>query len=61
MIHNGRSRKLPFDPVAAVKHLRAIDPKLAVLIDCAGPFTLRLDHTASLCDYSQARARVFWR
>src|ERR1039458_1550945 len=48
MIHDGRSRKLPFDPVAAVKHLRAIDPKLAVLIDCAGPFTLRLDHTASL-------------
>jgi DNA-3-methyladenine glycosylase II len=48
MIHNGRSRKLPFDPVAAVKHLRAIDPKLAVLIDCAGPFTLRLDHQASL-------------
>jgi DNA-3-methyladenine glycosylase II len=48
MIHDGRSRRLPFDPVAAVKHLRAIDPKLGVLIDCAGPFTLRLDHTASL-------------
>ena len=50
MIHNGRSRKLPFDPDEAVKHLRASDPKLAALIDCAGPFTLRLDHTVSPFD-----------
>ncbi len=47
MIHNGRSRKLPFDPDEAVKHLRASDPKLAALIDCAGPFTLRLQNTTS--------------
>ncbi|HUV69258.1 MAG TPA: DNA-3-methyladenine glycosylase [Terracidiphilus sp.] len=47
MINNGRSRKLPFDPVEAVAHLKAADPKLAVLIDCAGPFTLRLDPAPS--------------
>src|ERR1700734_1604818 len=47
MIHDGRSRKLPFDPAAAVAHLRASDPKLAKLIDCAGPFTLRLQNTTS--------------
>jgi DNA-3-methyladenine glycosylase II len=47
MIHNGRSRKLPFDPAEAVAHLRASDAKLATLIDCAGPFTLRLDHSTS--------------
>jgi len=43
MIHNGRSRKLPFDPDEAVAHLRAADPKLGALIDRVGPFTLRLD------------------
>jgi DNA-3-methyladenine glycosylase II len=42
MIHDGRSRKLPFDPVEAIAHLKASDPKLAVLIDCAGPFNLKL-------------------
>jgi DNA-3-methyladenine glycosylase II len=47
MIHNGRTRKLPFDPAEAVAHLRASDPKLAKLIDCAGPFTLRLQNTTS--------------
>ncbi len=47
MIHDGRSRKLPFDPDEAVKHLRASDAKLATLIDCAGPFTLRLQNTTS--------------
>jgi DNA-3-methyladenine glycosylase II len=47
MIHDGRSPKLPFDPAAAVAHLRAHDAKLAALIDRAGPYTLRLDHTAS--------------
>ena len=45
MIHNGRSRKLPFDPAKAVAHLRAGDPKLGALIDRAGPFTLRLDQS----------------
>src|SRR5580698_2378310 len=50
MIHNGHSRKLPFDPDEAVKHLRASDAKLAALIDCAGPFTLRLQNTTSPFD-----------
>src|ERR1700678_2383444 len=48
MIHNGRSRKLPFETDEALAHLRKSDPKLGALIDRAGPFTLRLDHTASL-------------
>jgi DNA-3-methyladenine glycosylase II len=47
MIHDGRSRKLPFDPDAALQHLRASDAKLAGLIDRAGPFTLRLDLSSS--------------
>ena len=42
MINDGRSRKLPFDPEKAVAHLRSCDPKLAALIDRAGPFTMRL-------------------
>jgi DNA-3-methyladenine glycosylase II len=47
MIHNGRGRKLPFDPDQAIAHLRSRDPKLGALIDRAGPFTLRLDQSAS--------------
>ncbi len=47
MIHDGRSRKLPFDPTQALRHLRSADPKLAALIDRAGPFTLRLDPSPS--------------
>jgi len=47
MIHNGRRRKLPFDPVEAVAHLRANDPKLGQLMDRAGPFNLRLDASPS--------------
>jgi DNA-3-methyladenine glycosylase II len=47
MIHDGRSRKLPFDPAEAVAHLQARDAKLGVLIDRAGPFTLRIDHSTS--------------
>jgi DNA-3-methyladenine glycosylase II len=43
MIHNGRSRKLPFDPEEAIAHLKVSDPKLGALIDRAGPFTMRLD------------------
>jgi len=42
MIHDGRSRKLPFDPEQALAHLNAADAKLAALIESAGPFTLRL-------------------
>ena len=47
MIHDGRSRRLPFDPDEALAHLRAADAKLAALIGRAGPFTLRLDHSRS--------------
>ena len=43
MIHNGRSRKLPFDPAEALEHLRTADAKLGALIDRAGEFTLKLD------------------
>jgi DNA-3-methyladenine glycosylase II len=42
MLHNGRSRKLPFDADQAIAHLKAADAKLATLIERAGPFTLRL-------------------
>jgi DNA-3-methyladenine glycosylase II len=47
MIHDGRSRKLPFDPAEALAHLRASDAKLGALIDRAGAFTLRLDPSPS--------------
>ena len=47
MIHDGRSRKLPFDPAEALAHLRANDAKLGALIDRAGEFTLRLDPAPS--------------
>ena len=42
MIHDGRSRKLPFDAVEAVEYLRAADPKLGALIERVGPFTMKL-------------------
>ena len=47
MIHDGSSRKLPFDPEEALACLRARDAKLAALIERAGPFTLRLDPSPS--------------
>ena len=47
MIHDGRSRKLPFDPDEALAHLRAADAKLGALIDRVGPFTMRLDSLPS--------------
>jgi DNA-3-methyladenine glycosylase II len=47
MIHDGRSRKLPFDPDEALKHLRSRDPKLAALIGRVGPFTMKLDRSPS--------------
>ncbi len=50
MIHDGRSRKLPFDPARALAHLRAADARLSALIDRAGPFTLRLDPSPSPFD-----------
>jgi len=47
MIHDGRSRKLPFDAAEAVEHLKAADAKLGALIERAGPFTMRLDPSPS--------------
>jgi DNA-3-methyladenine glycosylase II len=47
MIHDGKSRKLPFDPAGAVAHLKASDARLGALIDRAGAFTLRLDPSPS--------------
>lgn len=47
MSHDGRSRKLPFDPVEAVEHLKTRDPRLGGLIDRVGPFTMRLDPSPS--------------
>jgi DNA-3-methyladenine glycosylase II len=47
MMHTGRIRKLPFNPLEAIAHLRARDKKLAVLIDRVGPCTLRLDSSPS--------------
>ena len=47
MIHDGRGRKLPFDPDEALAHLRACDAKLGALIDRVGPFGLRLDKSPS--------------
>jgi DNA-3-methyladenine glycosylase II len=49
MIHNGQ-RKLPYDPIAALDHLRRADPKLGALIDrveATGGFTLKLGHTGT--------------
>ncbi len=47
MIHDGRTRKLPFDPAEALAHLRERDPKLGKLIDCVGEFGMRLDASPS--------------
>ncbi|HXS75561.1 MAG TPA: hypothetical protein VN753_05240 [Terracidiphilus sp.] len=47
MIHDGKTRKLPFDPAEALAHLRASDAKLGALIDKVGDFNLRLDPSPS--------------
>jgi DNA-3-methyladenine glycosylase II len=47
MIHDGRSRKLPFDAEEAVAYLAARDAKLGVLMERVGPFTMRLDPAPS--------------
>jgi len=47
MIHDGRSRKLPFDPAKALQYLQSKDAKLGALIERAGEFTLKLDANAS--------------
>ncbi len=49
MLHNGR-RKLPYDPVAALAHLRQSDTVLGKLIErveAIGGFTLKLGHTGT--------------
>jgi methylated-DNA-[protein]-cysteine S-methyltransferase len=38
----------PFDPAAAVAHLRAADPTLAALMERVGPFQMRLDRRPSI-------------
>ena len=47
MIHDGRSRKLPFDAVEAQAYLAARDAKLGALMERAGPFTMKLDPAPS--------------
>lgn len=47
MIHDGRNRKLPFDPEEALRHLKAADAKLAGLIERVGPLMMKLDSSAS--------------
>jgi DNA-3-methyladenine glycosylase II len=48
MAHESRTRrKLPFDPVEAIEHLKKNDPKLGALIDRIGEFTMRLDASPS--------------
>ena len=41
-MHPSRIRKPSYDSAAALQHLSAADPKLARLIQRAGPFTLRI-------------------
>lgn len=47
MIHDGRSRKLPYAADEALAYLKSRDPKLGALIEKVGPFTLRLDRSPS--------------
>ena len=47
MIHDGRNRKLPYDPDEAVAHLKERDAKLGALIDRVGALTMRLDSAPS--------------
>jgi len=41
-MHRSRTRKPPYDSAAAIAHLSAADPKLARLIERAGPFTMQI-------------------
>jgi DNA-3-methyladenine glycosylase II len=48
MAHESRTRrKLPFDPVEAIEHLKKNDPKLGALIDRVGEFRMKLDASPS--------------
>jgi O-6-methylguanine DNA methyltransferase len=40
--------KLPFDPLVAVEHLRAVEPALGRVIDAVGPYRMRLDSAPSV-------------
>lgn len=53
-----RSRKLPYDPEEATRALSAADPKLARLIEQAGPFTLKLPAAQSPFE-ALARSIIF--
>jgi DNA-3-methyladenine glycosylase II len=47
MIHDGRSRKLPYNPDEALAYLKERDAKLGALIERVGAFGLRLDASPS--------------
>src|ERR1700692_1628507 len=47
MIHDGRRRKLPYDPQEAVAHLKERDAKVGALMERVGEFGLRLDASPS--------------
>jgi DNA-3-methyladenine glycosylase II len=47
MIHDGRRRKLPYDPEEAIAHLKARDARLGGLIERVGDLGLRLDSSPS--------------
>ena len=48
MAHESRTRrKLPFDPLEAIAHLKKNDPKLGQLIDRVGEFKMKLDAAPS--------------
>lgn len=47
MIHDGKRKKLPFDPAEAIEHLKKNDAKLGALIERVGAFELKLDGLAS--------------
>src|SRR6202051_1461339 len=47
MIHDGRRRKLPYDPQEAVAHVKERDAKVGALMERVGEFKLRLDAAPS--------------
>lgn len=49
-LFDGAAARLPFDPDEARRHLAAIDPKLAALMESVGPFALKLQHEQETFD-----------
>jgi 3-methyladenine DNA glycosylase/8-oxoguanine DNA glycosylase len=45
---SGGQGAFAFDPEEAARHLRAVDPRLAKLMDAVGPFVMRQDQTATI-------------